>query len=168
MTQTWASTTINADPLTKIHRAIAHGLLSDDHLMSVVRPGNFYSHIGDMPIQAKPVATESDLPELVLYPAGWPLLGTPSDGIIFLRDFRVLVRSGDQRVDNGINQCGWALLRAIHQLRRTKFGLPDIIIDARILGAEESMETEPGRPVGWTLNVHLQVKFKIADWEAGL
>ena len=168
MTQSLPVSATSENPLTKIHRAIVHALLSNELLTSVVKIGNVYTHLGEMPNQSKPVATDNDLPELSVYPAGFPLNGSPSDSMMYTRTFRIVARTNDQRINKGTDTITWAIMQAIHRMRRTRCGLDKLIIDFRFINAEESLQpTGDGRDMGWEVVVTVQVKFQIQDWEAG-
>lgn len=168
MTQTWATTSTNDDPFTKMHRAIVHSLLSNDYLMGLVRPGNFLIHLDKMP-DRKPVAAEADLPEIEVMPAGVSLQGSPSDGNHYTQNYIVEVNTADQRANKGSHQVKWALLRAINVLRRNNMGLDgNPVISVRLAGIAEQIADLPGRKIGWTLSANIEVKFVVADWEVGL
>jgi hypothetical protein len=169
MSQTWATTSTNDGPLTRIHRAVAHALLSDAKLIGLVKPGNFYLHLDKMPNQMKPVASDSDLPELSLYPNGLPLNGSPSDGMFYTRSFTIAVTTGDQRVNKGCDQIEESILRIVHALRDKKCGLPDLVIDFRFTGATEQLtRDDAGRPLGWNIAFGVDVRFRTANWEVGV
>lgn len=169
MTQSLPTSTTSENPLTKIHRAVVHMLLSSNALAGLVKIGNVYTHLGEMPNQTKPVATDNDLPELTVIPAGFPLNGSPSDSMIYTRSFKIVARTGDRRVDKGIDDISWAIMTAVHQLRRSRCGLPETVIDVRFINADETlMPNEDGRNSGWEVSITIQVRFKVADWSVGV
>ena len=168
MTQSLPTSTTSENPLTKIHRALVHALLSNELLTSLVKIGNVYTHLGSMPNQTKPVAADNDLPELTVYPTGFPLNGSPSDSMMYTRNFRIVARTGDQRVNKGMDSIAWSIMQTVHRLRRAKCGLEGVVIDFRFINAEETLQIgDDGRSTGWEIAVNVQVRFQVQDWEAG-
>lgn len=166
MTQTYATASTNDDPFTRIHRAIVQALMGDGPLMALVRPGNFLLHL-DRSIVPKPSATESDLPEIEILPAGVPLDGTPSDGSHWTQNYSIEVAAANLNAEP-IHRIKWAMLRAFQRLRQTNMGLDGLVIHFRLLGMDEQLSEETGRKVGWGLVARVAIKFKVADWEVGL
>lgn len=167
MTQTWATTSTNDDPFTKIHRGLIHSLMSAEQLVRLVRPGNFLLHLDKMP-DRKPVASESDLPEIEIVPSGVTLNGSPSDGNHYTQLYTIQVNTADQRSNKGSHQIKWALLNVFNRLRQNNIGLDPLVKSVRLVGISETLSEEPGRKVGWSLTATIEVRFYVLDWEVGL
>lgn len=167
MTGSWAASQNNPDVFTNVHRAMVNMLLSCEKLTRVVRVGNFNLYSEKMPGQpAKPVRTESDLPELGVYPSGLNLNGSPSDGNHYTQLYTIAHRTGDTRVDKGHNQIKAAVVYAVNQMRQTQLGIPDTVMLVRCISYAEQVETDgQGVQTGWTGAATVEVRIRIADWE---
>lgn len=112
------------DPITQVYYALWELLEAHAPLTAMVKVGNRIKFSGDNRDPMKDEVSSADFPELRVIPvASEPHPQRTSSGSSILKRFRIVVSTGDQRVDVGLFALEWEVYRALSQWAETLMAL---------------------------------------------
>jgi hypothetical protein len=158
------------DIFTQTEDAIGFALRSYAPLTNLVKPGNIITYTSDAnPNPEKENPQSADLPELMVYPAGMLVTGTPGDSGLVDQTYLIVARTGETRTSKGLNQLKALIYNAMARyLRGDKpMGLMHIY-KLQLMSADEQRRqgAENPPPSGWDVVVGILASFKISHAEA--
>lgn len=98
------------NPFTLVFDALWSILENSPQFTSDVKPGNrIHLNLTNLPNALKQQISDSDLPEVILTTAGASSIGlfTTSSTSRIVKQYQFLISTGDQRVQNYLNQVQW-------------------------------------------------------------
>ena len=159
--------TFDLDPFTLVYDALWELLDSSARLRELVKAGNRINlNRYDDRHPIKEEVSSADLPELIIIPVSGGETKQTSGARIIVQRYRIILSTGDQRVNPGIFPIKFAVICAMENwVKYLKTGVTwrntNPVVNARLLDASDGVsDTDMARGIkGWSSLMNLEVNF---------